>query len=176
MKNELFDMVDRNDHVIGTTDKKTAHENGQLHRVAAVFVFNQAGELYIQVHSRDGKWDHSVGGHVRKGESYATAAVREAKEELGIDQPLEKLATALSGEEYPHEQHLFGLFTCVAEPRWRFVPNDEVKEIFPMSLEAIKHAMATEPEDRFTRGFRITVAEYIRLCLVKTKHNRHNNL
>jgi len=36
MSIELFDIVDRKDRVIGTTDKKTAHETGQLHRVAAV--------------------------------------------------------------------------------------------------------------------------------------------
>jgi len=160
---ELFDIVDSQDTVIGTTDRKTAHTVGHLHRVAAVFVFNEAGELYVQRHLRDGKWDHSVGGHVSKGETYAEAAVREAEEELGITQPLEELATSLSGEEYPQEQHLFGLYTCVAEPGWVFEPNDEVEVIFPMSLQAIRQAMIDEPEDRFTRGFRITMAEYDRL-------------
>ena len=162
MSTELFDVVNRRDEVIGTTDKKTAHETGQLHRIAAVFVFNQKGELYIQVHHRDGKWDHSVGGHVSKGETYAEAAAREAKEELGIAQPLEELATALSGEEYPNEQHLFGLYTCVAAPSWKFIPNEEVSVIFPMTLTAIRRAMIEEPETRFTRGFRIMMAEYVR--------------
>jgi isopentenyldiphosphate isomerase len=162
MDTELFDIVDMQDTVIGTSDKKTAHTTGSLHRVATVFVFNKEGELYVQVHSRDGKWDHSVGGHVRKGESYKEAASREAKEELGIDQPLEELATSLRGQEYPHEQHMFGLYTCIADSTWKFTPNDEVKMIFPMRLEAIQKAMIDEPEERFTRGFRITMAEYIR--------------
>jgi len=162
MSIELFDIVDTQDKVIGTTDKKTAHTIGQLHRVSAVFVFNQEGELYVQQHPRDGKWDHSVGGHVSKGETYAEAAVREAREELGITQSLTELKTSLSGEEYPHEHHLFGLYTCVADPAWEFVPNDEVKVIFPMSLAAIRKAMVDEPEERFTRGFRITLAEYDR--------------
>lgn len=162
MSIELFDIVDRKDNVIGTTDRKTAHSTGELHRVAAVYVFNQKGELFVQQHPRDGKWDHSVGGHVSKGETYAEAATREAEEELGIVQPLEELAVGLSGEEYPYEQHLFGLYSCVADPNWEFVPNDEVKVIFPMAIEAIRQAMATEPEERFTRGFRITMDEYIR--------------
>jgi isopentenyldiphosphate isomerase len=162
MSTELFDIVDRQDNVIGVTDKKTAHSTGELHRVAAVLVFNEQGYLYVQEHSRDGKWDHSVGGHVSKGETYSEAARREAEEELGITQPLEKLATALSGEEYPDQQHLFGLYTCVADPNWVFVPNNEVKVIFPMSIAAIRQAMIDEPEERFTRGFRITMAEYIR--------------
>jgi len=167
MSLELFDIVDSKDNVVGTTDKKTAHTEGQLHRVAAVFVFNEAGELYVQQHPRDGKWDHSVGGHVSKGETYAEAAVREAEEELGITQPLEELATSLSGEEYPHEHHLFGLYSCIAEPSWEFKPNEEVKVIFPMALAAIRQAMLDEPEDRFTRGFRITLAEYDRLQNLK---------
>lgn len=162
MAKEFFDIVDRDDNVIGTTDKETAHTTGQLHRVAAVFVFNPAGELYIQVHHKDGKWDHSVGGHVQKGEKYAQAAVREAKEELGITQPLTEIATSLAGPEYPHMQHLFGLYTCVVDSDWEFVPNDEVNNIFAMPLDEIVRAMETEPEDRFTKGFRITLAEYLR--------------
>lgn len=162
MSIELFDIVDRQDNIIGTTDKRTAHSTGALHRVAAVFVFNEKGELYIQEHSRDGKWDHSVGGHVSKGETYAEAAVREAKEELDIAQPLEELATAISGEEYPNQQHFFGLYSCIADSNWEFVPNDEVKVIFPMTIAAIRQAMIDEPEERFTRGFRITMAEYVR--------------
>lgn len=159
---ELFDLIDRDDTVVGTTDKKTAHANGDLHRVSAVFVFNQAGELYIQVHGSDGKWDHSVGGHVSKGETYAQAAKREAEEELGITQPLTELAVSLTGDEYPEMQHMFGLYECIVGPDWKFVPNEEVKEIFPMTIEAIRQAMIDEPHDRFTRGFRITMAEYVR--------------
>lgn len=162
MAKVLYDVVDRDDNVIGTTDKDTAHLTGELHRVAAVFVFNPAGELYIQVHHKDGKWDHSVGGHVQKGETYAEAAAREAQEELGVMQPLKEIATSLAGPEYPHMQHLFGLYTCMVSPEWEFVPNDEVNNIFAMPLDDIVHAMETEPEDRFTKGFRITMAEYMR--------------
>src|ERR1700739_2889901 len=105
---ELFDLVDKNDNVIGTTDKPTAHANKQLHRVAAVYVFNDLGELYVQVHkSSGGLYDHSVGGHVSKGEEYATAASREADEELGIRQPLAYLSTFYSDEGV--YLHMFGL-------------------------------------------------------------------
>lgn len=163
MNTELLDAVDHTDKVIGTTDRKTAHSTGELHRVAAVYVFNQDGELYVQQHHSDGKWDHSVGGHVSRGETYAEAAAREAKEELGITQPLQELAISISGVEYPNEQHFFGLYSCVADPNWEFIPNDEVKVIFPMTIATIQQAMIDEPEERFTRGFRITMAEYTRL-------------
>lgn len=158
---ELFDLVDKYDKVMGTTDKPTAHANRQLHRVAAVYVFNEAGELYIQVHKASGgKYDHSVGGHVSKGESYATAATREADEELGIRQPLNYLSTFYSDEGT--YLHMFGLFECVADKSWKFVPNEEVKEIIPMKLGEIRKMMKTSPE-RFTGGFINTMKEYIKV-------------
>ena len=159
---EQFDLVDENDTIIGTTDKPTAHANKQLHRVAAVYVFNRAGELYVQVHKTSGGlYDHSVGGHVSKGEDYATAASREAGEELGIKQPLSYLSTFYSDEGV--YLHMFGLFECIAEKSWSFVPNDEVEEIIPMSLTKIRNLMKTNPE-RFTGGFINSMAEY---CKVK---------
>lgn len=156
---ERFDIVDRNDQVIGTTDKETAHREGQLHRVAAVFVFTPTGELYIQEHKSDRKWDNSVGGHVRAGESYAQAAVREAKEELGITDELTELATSIHGPEYPHMQHFFGLYMCTPGTNWQFIPNDEVDTIIPLPVPEIVSLMQSDP-DRFTKGFLITMAKY----------------
>ncbi len=155
---EQFDLVDENDNVIGVTDKPTAHANRQPHRVAAVYVFTEHGKLYVQVHkSSGGLYDHSVGGHVSKGEDYATAASREADEELGINQPLSFLATFFSDEGKYH--HMFGLFECVADKNWSFQPNDEVEEIIPMKLTEIWSLMEKSPE-KFTGGFINTMKEF----------------
>lgn len=162
MTDELFDVVNRQDEVIGTTNKVTAHKNGDLHRVGAVYVFDQQGRLYVQVHKKSGGlYDHSVGGHISKGETYPNGTAREAQEELGIFQPLEELAVFYS-DEGPNLQHMFGLYTCVAEPSWKFIPNDEVDEIIPMSITEIRELMEREPK-RFTRGFINTMSEYVRL-------------
>ncbi len=159
---ELFDLVDEKDNVIGVTDKPTAHSTKQLHRVAAVYVFNDKAELYVQVHKGSGGlYDHSVGGHVSQGETYAEAAHREADEELGIKQPLQQLATFYSDEGV--YLHMFGLFECTASPDWKFVPNDEVEEIIPMQISDIRRLMASNPE-KFTGGFINTMNQY---CAVK---------
>ncbi|HEX8227459.1 MAG TPA: NUDIX domain-containing protein [Candidatus Saccharimonadales bacterium] len=148
---ELFDLVDKDDIVIGTTDKPTAHAQGLLHRVAAVYVFNENGELYVQVHKGSGGLlDHSVGGHVSKGEDYATAASREAMEELGLTQPLQFLSTFYSDEGA--YQHMFGLYECVADQDWSFAPSEEVAEIIPMKLSELLEMMEKSPE-KFTGGF-----------------------
>ena len=157
---ELFDSVNEHDVVIGTTDKHTAHSLGQLHRVAAVYVFDDQGRLYVQVHKKSGGlYDHSVGGHVSQGETYEEGAIREAEEELGITQPLKKVAEFYS-DEGETMQHMFGLFECVANDDWKFQPNDEVEEIIPMALGDILSLMSSNPE-KFTGGFKNTIKMYM---------------
>ena len=88
--NELFDIVDDNDVVIGQAARSECHGNPALvHRAVHVMVFNREGDLLLQKRSADkdiqpGKWDTSVGGHLDSGESYLAAAHREMKEELGL--------------------------------------------------------------------------------------------
>lgn len=88
---EIFDIVDENDVVKGTAKRSEVHGNPDLiHRVVHILVFNSDKRLFLQKRSmqkdvQPGKWDTSVGGHVDSGESYEKAAVREMKEELGID-------------------------------------------------------------------------------------------
>lgn len=45
----------------------------------------------IEIVTREdaGKWSYSAAGHVEEGEDYQTAALRELKEELGIDGKIE---------------------------------------------------------------------------------------
>jgi len=92
MKKESFDVVDTQDRIIGEAFRHEVHGNPNLiHRVVHVLIFNSQNELYLQKRSaakdmHPGKWDTSVGGHVDKGESYQSAAVREMAEELGIRQ------------------------------------------------------------------------------------------
>ena len=100
---EVLDRVDENDKVIGQTTKDEAHKYAHIHRVAAVFVFAQDGNLYVQEHIKTGNaYDHSVGGHVLRGESYDEAAKREAEEELDITEPLTKLGAFLSKDGRGH--------------------------------------------------------------------------
>jgi isopentenyl-diphosphate delta-isomerase len=159
---ELFDIININEEIIGTADREAAHKNRQLHRVVAVYVFDASGKLYVQVHKKSrGLYDHSVGGHVSKGETYMQGAIREACEELGISQPLQELSIFYP-DKSQDSMHMFGLYACTAEPTWKFMPNDEVEEILPMEIQEIQELMANEP-NKFTSGFIATMKEYIRL-------------
>jgi len=87
---ELFDVVDQYNQVIGQETRYNVHKNRLLHRAVHIIVFNNYGEVYLQKRSMTkdlfpGRWTTSCSGHVDAGETYEIAAVRELKEELGIE-------------------------------------------------------------------------------------------
>jgi len=86
---ELLDIVDEADRVIGQAPRGEATARGLRHR--CVFVFVRDGEGRVFVHRRTptklvfpSLYDVFVGGVVGAGESYDEAALREAEEELGV--------------------------------------------------------------------------------------------
>lgn len=87
---EFFEIVDDNDHVIGTASRSQCHGDPSLvHRTSHVVVRHPDGRILLQKRSEDkdiqpGKWDTAVGGHLEPGEDYEAAARREMNEELGI--------------------------------------------------------------------------------------------
>jgi len=89
-KDELLDLVNKKDEVIGTVWKSEAHKNPKLiHREIAVAVFNQNGEVLLQRRSLNkskgpGKWQITVAGHISAGEDPRDAVAREVYEELGF--------------------------------------------------------------------------------------------
>lgn len=160
---EVFDLVDRDDRVIGETNKEASHEGGLIHRIVAVFVFGKDSRLFVQEHLKSGnKLDHTVGGHVKKGESYDEAAPREAFEEIGLAEPLYKVSVFYSDETWggSNIKHMIGLYECKPS-NWTFKENEEVKKLIPMTLDEIVDLMNKEPK-KFTGGFKNTLFEYIK--------------
>ena len=86
---EILEVVDYEDRVIGTERRGVIHARGLMHRSAQVLLFNSSGELFLQKRSMNkdefpGLWDSSAAGHLEPGESYDQCARRELEEELGI--------------------------------------------------------------------------------------------
>ncbi|HUC38694.1 MAG TPA: NUDIX domain-containing protein [Candidatus Acidoferrum sp.] len=89
MGEEILDVVDSNDNVVGKTSRNDIYARKLTHRIVHVFVINDAGDIYFQKRSdtvsyMPGAWCTSAGGHVLSGEDYENAARRELEEELGI--------------------------------------------------------------------------------------------
>lgn len=89
-------LVNEHDQEIGTAEKLSAHENGQLHRAISVFIFNSKGELLLQkrasnkYHSAD-LWTNTCCSHPRPNEDKKDAATRRLKEEMGMETELKWL-------------------------------------------------------------------------------------
>jgi 16S rRNA (adenine1518-N6/adenine1519-N6)-dimethyltransferase len=89
MPDELLDVVDNNDTVIGREMRSVVHRRGLQHRGVHVFLFSQKGRLLVQQRNKDRSaspslLDCSVSEHVQAGEDYWTAAFRGMNEELGL--------------------------------------------------------------------------------------------
>lgn len=88
---ELLDLVDDQDQVIGSIWRSEAFERGIKHtRGVNAFLINSWGELWIPKRAMHkvrwpGRLDMSVGGAVERGESYEQAFRRETQEELNLD-------------------------------------------------------------------------------------------
>jgi isopentenyl-diphosphate Delta-isomerase len=107
---EISDVVDSNDEVVGQASRAEIHRRGLRHRSAHILVYNPKGQLYLQQRAfwkdcSPGLWDTSAAGHLASGEGYLVGAARELQEELGIRAqglvPLVKLpATPVTGYEF----------------------------------------------------------------------------
>ena len=89
MNEEIFDIVNDQDQVIGRMPRSQVHAQGHKHRAVHVLVFNAAGRLFLQKRSMrkatfPGVWDSSASGHLDSGEEYDACAVREVREEIGL--------------------------------------------------------------------------------------------
>ncbi|MGH3309060.1 MAG: NUDIX domain-containing protein [Streptomyces sp.] len=86
---ELLDIVDADDNVIGRAPRGEAMARRLRHRCTSVQVRDPQGRIFV--HRRTpvklifpSMYDVVVGGVVGAGESYDAGALREAEEELGV--------------------------------------------------------------------------------------------
>lgn len=86
---EIIDIVDENDRVVGRSPRGEAYARGLRHRCVFVLARDARGRVFV--HRRTATklvfpslYDMFVGGVVGAGEGYDEAALREAEEELGV--------------------------------------------------------------------------------------------
>jgi 16S rRNA (adenine1518-N6/adenine1519-N6)-dimethyltransferase len=152
---EIFDVVNERNEVIGQRTRGEVHARKLLHRAVHIFIINRKGEIFLQKrsHLKDIaplKWDSSAAGHLDAGEDFATAAMRELHEELGVRvERTERVADIAAGPETDfefvelHVAHHHGAVRCLPEEidcgEW-FAP------------EIIRDWVDARPQD-FARGF-----------------------
>jgi isopentenyldiphosphate isomerase len=151
MTEEIFDVVNEQDEVIGQQPRREVHRLGLMHRAVHVLVFNAAGQVFLQKRSlkkdrQPGLWDSSASGHVDAGEDYDACAVRELREEIGLCVPaapprLFKLSAGLETDQ----EHVW-VYRCEGEGPFRLEP-EEIEGGDWFAREEVTRWMAERPQD-----------------------------
>lgn len=158
MAEDIFDVVDDFDRVVGQASRKEVHAMKWLHRAVHIFVFNRKGELFLQKRSLNkdshpGKWDSSCSGHVDSGEDYRAAAARELKEELGLEIPRARLESLEYIRASPAtDQEFVEVFKVSHEGPFQ-LNLEEISEGRFLKPDALKSAVAQKP-DEFATAFK----------------------
>ncbi len=125
---ELFDVLSEDFETTGLVrERSIVHELGSWHRTAHVWVVRkkvQGFDVLLQKRSRDkdsypGCYDISSAGHIRAGDDYLESAVRELKEELGI-------------EAKPQELRMIGVHKAISDTTFYGKPflNREYSHVY----------------------------------------------
>ena len=115
-----------------------------------VFIFNKAGEMLLLVsHKFPGKYV-VPGGHVELGERLEAAAVREAKEETGLDiydLKFVNFQQFIYDPSFWKKRHFIFFDFCCKTDSLEVTLNDEAEEYAWVGLEAALQL----PLDEYTR-------------------------
>lgn len=158
---EVFDVCDEQDRVIGQATRAEVHARGMLHRAVHIWVFRSDGQLLIHLRSATKDeypscYTSSASGHVDAGESYDDAAARELREELGIELPLTRLVQLQAGPDTANEHTV--LF--VGESDGPFAPDKgEIERVEWRTVEEVAAMIDRDPQ-HFTPPFRSLFAWY----------------
>lgn len=158
---ELLPLVDEQGQVLGSVSREECHCGAKpLHPVVHLHLFNSAGELYLQRRPawkkiQPSKWDTAMGGHVDFGEDVQDALLREAMEELGVED-FEPRFLCKYVFESPIEKELVYIFTCVYDGE--LAPSEELDGGRFWTKEEILSSLGTGV---FTPNFESEYQKYI---------------
>jgi isopentenyldiphosphate isomerase len=151
MSEETLDVVNERDEVIGQQTRHEAHRLGLLHRAVHVLVFNSRGQVFLQKRSlkkdrQPGLWDSSASGHVDSGENYDACAVRELREEIGLQlsAPPPRLFK-LAASPQTDQEHVW-VYRCEAEGPFTLAP-DEIERGGWFEPAELTRWLAQRPQD-----------------------------
>lgn len=144
---EMLDVVNEQDEVVGTATRRDVHDKFLIHRGIEVWLYDDKNRLLLQQRSAKKRqnplnWTRSVGGHVTAGMHPDDAATKELEEELGFVVPLTFVRKQFSKTK--------------RSMRFRYVyvgkyQGQEIK-INPDEVEQVKFVTKEEFEDMLAEG------------------------
>jgi isopentenyldiphosphate isomerase len=156
---ELVDWIDDHGRVLGRVTRQEMRSRRLPHRSTAILVFNSRGELFIHLRAATKDlfplhWDTAIGGVLAAGESFDDGAVREAREELGVELQPEPLFPFRYADEHTMAQ--VTVYRARHDGPFRLQPEEIIRGEF-VSLEDISARAAREP---FSPDGLAVLAEY----------------
>jgi len=143
-RDERICIVDGFDNVVRCASRREMRVDGLLHRVTYLIVFNSAGKILVQQRTgiKDwypGRFDFAAGGVVQYGESYAQSAIRELKEELGIDAEIKHQFKMYFEDRNTNPQtRSWGMvYTCICDGPFKLQAEEVVDVLFVTVDEAL---------------------------------------
>lgn len=133
MSEELIDLVDEKDRVIGTVSRlRTDNDPSLIHREVGVVLVDKDNKVLFQKRSlkksvMPGFWSTGVAGHVDAGEDPDTAVLREMEEEIGFSVRLSFWKKALI--HLDQETHFKYWYTGKYSGQEFVLKKDEVEEV-----------------------------------------------
>lgn len=146
MPDELFDIIDENDHIIGQELRSIVHQRGLWHRGAHVILFTHDDKLLVQQRARNKSQsplalDCSVSEHIIAGENYMQAATRGLSEELGLTDieltPLLKFKMNYG----PNDNEISMVFKGIVSPQQVIFDTIEIERVDYFTLTELQSIM-----------------------------------
>ncbi|MBC8283612.1 MAG: NUDIX domain-containing protein [Nitrospinae bacterium] len=160
-QDEIYDVVDQQDQVIGRATRREIHQKNLTHRSIHILVFNSKNQIFLQKRSmakdeNPGFWDTSSAGHVDAGETYDECAVRELWEELRIKETLIPFGKIEACKE-TYQEHV-QVYICKTNAAITINP-DEISEGKYFNWTTLSDEIQNNAEN-FTTSFKLILKNF----------------
>ena len=143
---ELWDVYDGDGNVMeGRVSVRGRHDlrNGEYHLIVYVWIINDDGKIILSRRQKGrtfaGAWE-CTGGCVHQGENSLIAALREVKEELGVDLNPDR------GTFYCRYKRNYPKGACALCDVWVFHQNFSLENLTPQKDEVSEVRLVTRSE------------------------------
>ena len=153
---EYIDLFDQDNNPLNISKEKIqAHQDGDFHRTAHIWIINDNIELLLQKRSASKKshpncWDISGAGHIKAGEEVLDGAIRELEEELGVvakKDDLKYITTIKSTKNSKNMEFQYVyLLECNKKVDEYFFKDNEVSEVKYVYYEELEQMVKNKAE------------------------------
>lgn len=152
---EIIDYFDiDNKEKLGSAERMYVHENNLWHREVAIWVMNENNEILLERRSPKKKRGANklsiVAGHVDENEKECIAALREVKEEIGLEYKEEDLIF-LGIYRMQHDKNKCFSYTYLLKTDKKInemiMQEDEVSELKYITIEELEERVEKQDEE-----------------------------